>query len=303
MNNFNPQAKLLWHGERIQEWLETGKTTPIMSEIMPTGYCNAKCPFCFFAHNRGGEIKKETMFGILNEMGILGVKAINWSGGGEPTLHPNFYEFAELANKLGIKQGLYTNAYNKIKKSELFEWIRITLTDKEFEAMKIPDGKCVGVCVNQTKDDTYERLEKLCIKAKKLEFDYFQIRPALEIKAKNQPKIEPPLKLKEHETKDFRVIVTPYKYKEAGKPFGYSKCYGFKACTAIDWNGHLIACPYMGYDERFVFADLNKVTYLEGLQKSPEYVKVASTCQHCCKNHEINKVMDAAKKVRQKEFL
>ena len=112
---FAPQAKILKHYDRIQKWLEFSHTDPILFEIAPTGYCNASCPWCFFVNRKTNEIiDKQIMLEALFSMKLLKVKAINWTGGGEPTLHPFFATFVLTASKLGLKQGLFTNAYRTI---------------------------------------------------------------------------------------------------------------------------------------------------------------------------------------------
>ena len=98
----NPRAKLLWHGCRVESWLRGEHALPVIIEIAPTGFCNASCPECFFRDkNDGGSINKDIMLTTLEELVQAEVKAINWTGGGESTLHPNFNDFVVKANRLG----------------------------------------------------------------------------------------------------------------------------------------------------------------------------------------------------------
>ena len=101
---FNPQAKLVRHIDRLESWFNTDRCNPILVEIAPTGFCNAKCSWCSFKDKHTNEkIKTSTLLGILDDLPRLGVRAINWTGGGEPTLHPDFTRFVEYAERLGIK--------------------------------------------------------------------------------------------------------------------------------------------------------------------------------------------------------
>ena len=44
-----PKSKLLFHPERVEEFIKTGKTSaPVNVEISPTNFCNATCPWCFY---------------------------------------------------------------------------------------------------------------------------------------------------------------------------------------------------------------------------------------------------------------
>lgn len=300
MSFLNPQAKLLHQGETLGKWIKTGRTIPVLVEIAPTGYCNAKCPWCFFKDNRGKEIiDKKTMENALKEMAETGLKAVNWTGGGEPTLHPNFSDFVKIANKFGLKQGLFTNAYKKIPNQEMFDWIRISMTDKGFKPIKKPKVS-FGICVNLTKNTL---VEKWCKEAKEFGASYFQIRPALIGDYKKQPKLKPPTDLKKYETNKFKVLLTPYKFEEATKPRVYDKCYGYHFCPSIDWRGRLGVCLYMMGHNRFILGDLNKNSFREIWRKIPEEILVIKECQNCCKNHEINKILFAAKNLEHIDFL
>ena len=131
MSILNPQSKLLWHGDRVKNWLEGSTPSPVLVEIAPTGFCNASCPWCFFKDkNTGGSIDTGVMLKTLKDLKKMGVKAINWTGGGEPTLHSDFERFVNRAHELGLEQGLFTNAYIEVPPT--FKWVRISLTNNGF---------------------------------------------------------------------------------------------------------------------------------------------------------------------------
>ncbi len=303
MSIFNPAAKLLYHTERISQWLYTDKTKPILIEIAPAGYCNASCPWCFFNNKKEKKlIESNLMFKALKDLSSLGLKAINWSGGGEPTLHPEFSAFVGFAAKLGLKQGLFTNGYLEIPNQNKFEWIRISLTEKGFEKIikpKVP----FGICVNHTSSYYMYEIEDMCMSAKKFGASYFQIRPALINSYDKQPRLDPPVLLKKYSDKNFKVYVTDYKYTEAIKPKEYKDCYGYHFVPSIDWNGHLLVCLYLSGNDNFILGDLNKEDVKSIWKGMKNSFKVIKQCQNCCKNHEINKILYAVKHIEQKEFL
>jgi organic radical activating enzyme len=285
-------------------WLEGCNTSPVLVEISPTGYCNASCPWCFFkAKHDGEQINKYTMLKALKSMREIGVLAVNWTGGGEPTLHPDFNSFTKLANDLGLQQGLFTNAYKVIHNPERFEWIRISLTDKGYDPIIVPDAP-FGICFNLTKTNTADELEELCIRAKNIGASYFQVRPALEGHYSKQPFLVPPIELRKHNTNDFKVLLTEYKFIDARKPHGYDRCYGGQFCSSIDWNGNLGMCMYRTGEDGYILGDLNKHDFKELWRMTPEDgCEVNDGCQNCCKNHEINKALYLCKHVRQVNFL
>ncbi len=70
---------------------------------------------------------------VIEDLYRLGVKAINWTGGGEPTVNPNLAEAIELAFDMDIKQGMFTNG-TLLHKNNLIEavvcnldWIRVSV--------------------------------------------------------------------------------------------------------------------------------------------------------------------------------
>lgn len=291
LGQFAPQLKLLFHTDRINDWLNDKVTFPILIEIAPTSFCNATCPWCFFSDKHyDGEIDTNILLRTLKELSDNGLKAINWSGGGEPTLHSAFSEFVSYANSIGIKQGLFTNGYKIIQNQEMFDWIRISLTDKGFDVIKKPQVP-FGICLNHTIEHTDNELINLCLKAKEFGSRYFQIRPALSGNYMNQPNLNIPTFLKQYSNEEFDVSITDYKYLESTKPRFYDKCYGFNLCPSIDWEGKLITCLYMSGNNDYLLGDLNKDSFINIWEKHEKEKSVSDNCQNCCKNHEINKAL------------
>ena len=300
-NILSPQLKLLYHGDRVKEWLEGRDVSPVLVEISPTGYCNAKCDWCFFKDKRGGEnIDKDVMLRTLKEMSEMGVKAINWTGGGEPNLHPQFTKFVKYADELGLEQGIFTNGYLPLKNEKIFKWIRISMTPRGFEAISVPKVR-FGINVNLYEDIP---LNKWCKEAKLAGASYFQVRPALLGDYRDQPKLSVPHYLKKHETSDFSIYLTPYKFEEATKPRTYTKCYGHYFCPSIDWRGKLSVCMYRTLEDDYNLGDLNVKSFKEiWKDKLPSPDLVNEKCQNCCKNHEINKVLFGARNLKDVNFL
>lgn len=300
----NPQSKLLWHGDRVRNWLEGGDPSPILIEIAPAGFCNATCPWCFFKDkNAGGSIDKDIMLRTLRELAKIGVKAINWTGGGEPVLHPDFNEFVSTAHALGLEQGLFTNAYLEIENPTMFKWIRISLTDREFEPIKRPEGY-FGICVNMLISTTERKLKEWCKEARNMGAKYFQVRPALVGYHANQPLISPPWYLEKYGTDNFKIILTLYKFEEAVIPRRYDRCYGYHFCPSIDWNGKAGVCLYRMEEEKYILGDLKEKTFTEiWQQKNCSEDLIDDKCQNCCKNHEINKILSEAKQLKHVNFL
>ena len=91
-------------------------------QLDPVSFCSHDCQFCTYRYNRGSN--DPDMNALFNESDLLslekieeifddcvevGVKAVELTGGGEPTLHPKFPEILQMLNERGLEIGLITN--------------------------------------------------------------------------------------------------------------------------------------------------------------------------------------------------
>ena len=118
---FNPQAKVIANLDRALEYFRAGNTSPVQVEIDPSNVCNHSCNFCLSAHihfeeSRGLEtfnrstMSKDMLISLCQEMIDMKVRAINWTGGGEPTINPALKDAIEFIGKNSdIKMGMFTN--------------------------------------------------------------------------------------------------------------------------------------------------------------------------------------------------
>ena len=119
------QHKLLSHMDRLVG-LESGVVLPpINVEIDLTNRCNLGCQWCDFAHTHvsgplsyrrtvetGDVMSTENAATIVRQLGKYGVRSVTWTGGGEPTLHPDFGYVLQMCHESGTDQGIYTNGTN-----------------------------------------------------------------------------------------------------------------------------------------------------------------------------------------------
>jgi len=102
--------KLLVHPD-IQELVESGWITPTHIQLALTNKCNLLCPFCSYGKvDRELELTLAEVVELLDRFSVLGTSAITVTGGGEPTLHPDFNTIIkEAADTYGYALGLITN--------------------------------------------------------------------------------------------------------------------------------------------------------------------------------------------------
>jgi MoaA/NifB/PqqE/SkfB family radical SAM enzyme len=105
--------KLIYHLDRVAEFVEKGDCFPLYVEISPVGSCNHRCLFCAydFIGHPSRELHSPRVFTFIDELAECGVRSILFSGEGEPLLHPDAADFIVHAKKRGIDAGLYTNGH------------------------------------------------------------------------------------------------------------------------------------------------------------------------------------------------
>ena len=84
-------------------------SSPLSAQILLSNKCNLKCRMCNFKeyHDNSFMNKKEIEKIIENNPQLI---TVEWSGGGEPLLHPDIEYFIDLAELYKIKQIIITNA-------------------------------------------------------------------------------------------------------------------------------------------------------------------------------------------------
>jgi molybdenum cofactor biosynthesis enzyme MoaA len=103
----NVPETLIYEVEQIDKGLIP---IPKMAVLISNYTCNQKCTYCFFSHmNNGFMPTKETIFDIIKQLNDLGVKAIEFCGGGEPLLTPEIDQIFRKTHDMGMNIGLLTN--------------------------------------------------------------------------------------------------------------------------------------------------------------------------------------------------
>ena len=97
-------------------------------------WCNLSCGYCFFSETNADKshtyINTSEFISWLRQARRAGAEALEFSGGGEPTLHPDFNLIFSNAFATGYKLGLITHACNDMpmeKMSRMFKYVRCGL--------------------------------------------------------------------------------------------------------------------------------------------------------------------------------
>lgn len=116
----NPYSttKAVCHGDRLALLKAGGHPAPVHLQLIPSNVCNHRCGFC--AYRMPGYTSEqlfddaEIMRGkdaveILRGAAEAGVRAVQFTGGGEPTVHRDLHTLLVVARNLGLDSALVTN--------------------------------------------------------------------------------------------------------------------------------------------------------------------------------------------------
>jgi organic radical activating enzyme len=121
-------VKLLKHMDRLKIIQDGGRPKPVMFHMSPCNPCNLTCSFCCFANRSMKEmLTVKQMKSAIDQFAALGVLGMEFTGGGEPTLHPKLDEVIAYAHSRGLKIGICTNGskLRKIKNWHMLSWVRL----------------------------------------------------------------------------------------------------------------------------------------------------------------------------------
>ena len=112
MSNIS-SIKMMSHIDRI-----VGDHRPITADIFLTNYCNNQCPYCTYSRWEREQGARHMAFDdfkrYAERLRTLGVEGIILTGGGEPTINPEFDKIAEWLSSEGFRWGINTN-FNVLK--------------------------------------------------------------------------------------------------------------------------------------------------------------------------------------------
>lgn len=119
LHPFSP-LKLLRHADKVEAMLRGDVVYPVCVEFDLSNTCPHDCPFCSFGTSASGGYRQQnwvqfpTARGVrlIQELAEVGVKAITFTGGGEPLVHKEAAAFLEQATACGLEWGVVTNGFN-----------------------------------------------------------------------------------------------------------------------------------------------------------------------------------------------
>lgn len=146
---YAPDKALAWP-DRIAALRRGEQIYPVHVQIILSDLCDLDCPTCAYrmsgyssnqlfgttkpdgtyTHNPNRMLPTPLVEQILADCKAMGVKAVQWTGGGEPTIHPDAPKLVALAQFMGFDTALVTNGLHLDRMGEAAvrtKWLRISV--------------------------------------------------------------------------------------------------------------------------------------------------------------------------------
>ena len=300
-----------------------------MVEMDLSNRCQLKCDFCTFRYIKDrSDIPTKYAMRAITDMANMGVKSINFTGGGEPTLHKDFADIIGHAADVGLDVGLFTNGYNLTEKTvdaivTHCHWVRISIdasNKQSFLRTKCVDGfaktmhsvkflcerkryfhtDCdIGVGFVITPKNYKEIYFFAELFRKMKEIRYVQFKPMIDNcfesshieKAWWKDEVEPILK---KTMADFpKAVINYYKFNDLVSDIerDYDICYGHQFCPCVGATGDVWVCTHLRNIEGYSFGRLSETTF-EHIWNSTKRQDVIKTIDlpHCQKYCRNNEI-------------
>lgn len=335
----SPKSKLYAHLDTLAAIQHGERPAPVNVEIDLSNRCSLGCTWCHFAytHTRGplaGKVGKpagaidggdlmdrQLAMSIIRQLSVAGVKSITWTGGGEPTLHPEFNRILMCAAANKMEQGIYTHGGHidteraAIMK-EAFTWVFISLDECTADAYKASKGvdRFDAVCANVRRlveaegkatigigfllhKDNYHQVRDMVKLGRALGVDYVQFRPTIHYcqdapgeLAENTDWISWAVGwLQEYAGDSFVVAdIDRFRRYQRWDGHGYPTCYWSALQTVITPNGKVWRCTNKREHPDALLGDLSVEDFATVWARSGGPCQVCPSCRVSCRGDLAN---------------
>lgn len=343
MTYINPKGKPLAHLDRLVGWQRGETPAPVTIEWDLSNRCPYGCAGCHFghthtkgpltlgprvlpmAHDRGGDLADPALVcRALGEVAAAGVMSVVWTGGGEPTTHPDWHALMGDAHALGLEQGLYTmgsliSATQAADLRQWLSWVVISLdhadaetyarekrtTTQNFrracEAITALTGGAATVGVSfLLHAGNYTQTAAMLALSRSLGATYTTFRPLVET-APNAPgvmlgdrawvsdQIEALVALAAEP--DVELDVQRFIDWRHWQDHGYTACQGPALNTTITPDGRLWVCPNRREYAGSCLGDLRTESFAAIWARHPGHIPVTADCRALCRLHPVNRTL------------
>lgn len=330
--------KILHHPDRLRPYLERAGVesanagqdgraaiVPITMELDLTNVCSHRCPLCagrrmansaqeelFAVAGDGEQMPKSSAARHLTQMAEAGVRAVTFTGGGEPTVHPDLGELVSLAASLGLDVGLITHGgllhrHDVEKLVANCTWIRVSVDASSPDEFRLTHGRGVAewerVWANLTRlvaaktqhkvaaegsatlgigvltgPHNVSGLLRLAESARDHGLDYVQVRP---FHRWVDFDVTPYLRQakEKFDSPTFTVVGSVHKYSLIADgriaPRNYQACHFAQFSAVVCANEKIYVCCHYRNAEEFCLGDLRRESFLE-IMRGPRRAEVTA---------------------------
>lgn len=149
-HNKYSEYKIVFFPEKLHSFMNGKITAPIYVRVKPINRCDHSCFFCVYStgfrkndkenhiisgmHNNivhEDILPTEKMLEILEDFRDIGVKAVTYSGGGEPLMHRDIVRIMQTTLDYGVDLSIITNGQMLVKqRAEVLahaKWVRVSI--------------------------------------------------------------------------------------------------------------------------------------------------------------------------------
>lgn len=355
MTYIDPRAKVFRHLDRVVGWQSGTNPPPVTVEWDLSNRCALGCQDCHFAHThvRGpwatraralpmtydatGDLADPALVKrALAECAAAGVLSVIWTGGGEPTTHPQWQDALWWAEAEGLEQGMYTlggllTEDSAHQAAQRLKWVVVSLdcadaatyaSEKGVKADRFDaaiqgvrwlaeaHGATVGVSYLIHRGN-WHRMREMVNLSRALGATYTMLRPAIQtspaaptVVTGDRAWITDALPLMEALATEKDVEVDPGRFAEYRdwETHGYSQCHGPRLNTTITPDGRVWICPqHRGITE---IGDLRQESFAQVWARHPGHYDVNEGCRVSCRLHALNQTLDRiGQSIRHENFM
>lgn len=337
--------KALAHLNRLAEWQQGRKPAPVTVEWDLSNRCSLGCQFCHFAHThtKGPWAQRDRALPVLfdsggdladvglvrrglKEMAEFGVRAVVWSGGGEPTLHPSWRDIVSHAAQLGLRQGMYTLGGHLDESSAAHlaghaSWVVVSLDACDAESYAAEKGvdarrfemacngirwlvQAAGTVVGASfliHEGNWRRMRSMLELSRNLGASYAMFRPAI-LTSPDSPAtcLDDRNWINDAMPMIYAMATEPRVECDAGRfekyrdwrGRDYHTCYGIRMNATVTPDGRVWVCPQRrGLGGDSYVGDLRKESFAELWKRHVGCWTDFSDCRAMCRLHLMNETL------------
>lgn len=355
MKFIDSRAKVFRHLDRLAGWRAGDRPAPVTVEWDLSNRCSLGCQDCHFAHTHSkgpwtskarallmafdstGDLADEALVTrALEQMAEAGVKAIVWSGGGEPTLHPRWRQIVQHARLVGLEQGMYTLgghlsadpvAARTLAEAAAFVVVSLDAADaRTYAAEKgVPSARfeaaCDGIRLLAAHGGTvgvsfllhaknWFHVAPMLDLARTLGATYATFRPAIRFHAPQPSRtvddrawVTEALPLLEQVSleADVECDLSRFTAYRDWAGHGYDTCLGVRVNTTVTADGRVWLCPNRRGMAGSCLGDLRTESFADIWARHPGSFSVNDQCRVMCRLHPVNQVLSAVESPRAHE--